>query len=194
LVTNIWQLAAGPRFGKLIQRLWPLLLGICVGTWGGTLMFSGVDMGWASPALGAVLIAYAILGLAAVHFTVPAHAEPWLGPIIGTVTGVVTSATGIFVVPAVPYLQALQLEREDLIQALGLNFTVSTIALAGGLAHTGLLQPAVAGPAVLALIAALIGMTLGQKLRARIRPEVFRRCFFVGLLVLGGHLLLRGLL
>ena len=48
----------------------------------------------------------------------------------GAATGVVTAATGVFVIPAVPYLQALDLGREDLVQALGLSFTVSTLALA----------------------------------------------------------------
>jgi len=194
LVTNIWQLAAGPRFGALLKRLWSLLLGVCLGTWAGTLMFGGAGTGWASIALGTALIAYAAIGLANVRFSVPPRLEPWLSPLVGAATGIVTSATGVFVIPAVPYLQALQLEREDLIQALGLNFTVSTIALAGGLLHSGLLQPAIAGFAALALVAALAGMFLGQKLRSRIRPETFRRCFFVGMLLLGIHLTVRGLL
>jgi uncharacterized membrane protein YfcA len=194
LMTNLWQLLAGPRFWALARRLWRLLAGICIGAWAGTAMFSGVGMAWASLALGVALISYAVIGLAAVHFHVPPRHEPWLGPVIGVTTGIVTAATGVFVVPAVPYLQALELDREDLIQALGLNFTVSTIALAGGLFHGGLLNPGIAGFAALALVAAMAGMFLGQKLRSRIRPEVFRRCFFVGLLLLGCHLTIRGLL
>ena len=194
LVTNLWQLAAGPRFGALLKRLWPLLLGTCVGTWSGTLLFEGVSMAWAPMALGAALIAYAVVGLSAVRFAVPRRAEAWLNPLIGVSTGIVTVATGVFVVPTVPYLQALEMEREDLIQALGLNFTVSTFALAGGLLHGGVLRPALAGFAALALVAAMAGMFLGQKLRSRIRPEVFRRFFFWGLLLLGCHLALRGLI
>lgn len=193
LITNLWQLAAGPRFGALLKRLWPLLAGTCIGTWAGTWLFAGFGMGWASTALGLVLIAYAVLGLSAVQLKVPPTTERWLSPWIGAATGIITSATGVFVVPTVPYLQALELERDDLIQALGLNFTVSTIALAGSLAHTGLLQTTLGGPVLIALAAALLGMVLGQRLRARISPALFRRCFFVGLLALGGHLALRGL-
>jgi hypothetical protein len=37
-------------------------------------------------------------------------------------------------------------------------------------------------------------MVFGQLLRGRIRAETFRLCFFVGLLLLGTHLALRGLL
>jgi uncharacterized membrane protein YfcA len=35
LVTNLWQLAAGPSITTLSRRLWPMMLGICVGTWAG---------------------------------------------------------------------------------------------------------------------------------------------------------------
>ena len=194
LVTNVWQLAAGPRFGALLKRLWPLLIGTCVGTWAATLLFEGVNMRWAPLALGGALIAYAIVGLSALKFSVPRRMEAWLNPLIGATTGVVTVATGVFVVPTVPYLQALEMDREDLIQALGLNFTVSTIALAGGLMHGGLLRPDIAGFALIALVTAMAGMFIGTHLRSRIPPQVFRRCFFGGLLLLGCHLALRGLL
>jgi uncharacterized membrane protein YfcA len=32
LVTNVWQAAVGGGLGALVRRLWPLLVGICVGT------------------------------------------------------------------------------------------------------------------------------------------------------------------
>ena len=76
-------------------------------------------------------------------------------------------------------------------QALGVSFTVSTVALAALLIHAGSLQVASAGISALAIVPALLGMALGQWLRGQARPEVFRLCFFVGLLVLGAHLALR---
>ena len=42
--------------------------------------------------------------------------------------------------------------------------------------------------------AALVGMWLGQMVRGKVRAETFRLCFFIGLLLLGAHLALRGLL
>src|SRR5205085_5682601 len=32
LVTNVWQLLAGPRFGALARRLWPMMAGVVLGT------------------------------------------------------------------------------------------------------------------------------------------------------------------
>jgi uncharacterized membrane protein YfcA len=46
----------------------------------------------------------------------------------------------------------------------------------------------------MALVPAFIGMWLGQIVRTRMRPEVFRVCFLVGLLILGAHLALRTLI
>src|SRR5580700_2797728 len=34
-VTNVWQLAAGPSFGRMAGRLWPMLAGVVVGTLAG---------------------------------------------------------------------------------------------------------------------------------------------------------------
>ena len=55
-------------------------------------------------------------------------------------TGIITAATGVFVIPAVPYLQAIGLEKDQLVQALGLSFTVSTLALAANIARAGALN------------------------------------------------------
>jgi uncharacterized membrane protein YfcA len=77
------------------------------------------------------------------------------------------------------------------VQALGLSFTVSTLALAAILVEGGALQISVAGASLLALAPALAGMALGQWVRARTRSETFRICFFAGSLLLGAHLALR---
>jgi uncharacterized membrane protein YfcA len=109
-------------------------------------------------------------------------------------TGLVTGGTGVFVIPAVPYIQALGFLRDDLIQALGLSFTVSTIALAIGLASHGAFHAGDAGTSALAVLPALLGMQAGQRLRQRISLAAFRRWFLICLLLLGVELFLRPLL
>lgn len=193
LVTNLWQLFTGPRFGALLRRLWGMMLGVVVGTLAGSGLIAGTAGHAATAALGGALALYGVVGLRKPRLRVPAAAEPWAGPLAGVVTGLVTGATGVFVVPAVPYLGSLALERDDFVQALGLSFTISTLALAAGLAWHGALHMGATGTSLLALVPALAGMVLGGWLRARVRPETFRLGFFAGLLVLGGELLLRGL-
>ncbi|EJN09094.1 sulfite exporter TauE/SafE family protein [Herbaspirillum sp. YR522] len=192
MVTNVWQLLAGGAFMVLARRLWRMLAGVVLGTLVGHGWMS-VDGGHrAGMALGAALVMVALAGLASLNWSVTPAQERWCSPLAGLLTGLVTAATGVFVIPAVPYLQALDLEREQLIQALGLSFTVSTLALAVNLGQAGLLGSGVAGASLVVLLPALLGMGIGGWLRARVPAPVFRRCFFAGMLLLGLHLVLQG--
>ncbi|NBA96539.1 sulfite exporter TauE/SafE family protein [Pseudomonas sp. R5(2019)] len=191
-LTNLWQLAAGGQLQRLIRRLWPMLLMILLGTGIGSLWLGIAGGPWVVRALGAALLLYAFSGLCLPSFRVHAGEERWLGPVCGLVTGVISSATGVFVIPAVPYLQALGLNRDELVQALGVSFTVSTLALGAGLLWQGGLGQVELGASVLALLPALLGMFLGQWLRQRISAPLFKRLFFVGLALLGAHLLING--
>jgi uncharacterized protein len=193
LVTNAWQMAFGPALPPLLRRLWPMMAGICIGSFAGAGLLTGDDSRAASAALGVALALYAATGLLQLRLPrVTARRERILGPVAGATTGLVTGATGVFVIPAVPYLQALGLDRDELVQALGLSFTVSTLALGLALAGGGRFGVATASLSLLALAPAIGGMLAGQAVRRALNQAVFRRCFFGGLLMLGAHLASRG--
>lgn len=189
LATNLWQLRPLASLAPLLRRLWPLQVGAAAGTLLAARVLGAPNGVWASASLGAVLIVYAAWAASASSPRLDARVERWSAPIAGLLTGVVTASTGVFVVPAVPWLQALGLEREALIQALGLSFTCSTLALAAALSLEGhgsgtatMLSFALLGPA-------LLGMWAGQRLRPRLSPAAFRRCFLAGLAALGLYML-----
>jgi uncharacterized protein len=194
LVTNVWQLLVGPGFWVLARRLAGMMLALCVGTVLGIGVLTGASSGLAGAALGAILAAYGVVGLLAPRFAVPSRAEAWLSPLVGLTTGLITGATGVFVIPAVPYLGALGLAKEELIQALGLSFTVSTIALAFALWLSGNYRIDAAGSSLLAVLPALLGMFIGQRVRSRLDAQAFRRWFFGGLVLLGLYMLGKALL
>jgi uncharacterized membrane protein YfcA len=68
---------------------------------------------------------------------------------------------------------------------LGLSFTVGAAALALILWRDGVMQLGNATGSALAVLPALVGMAIGQRIRSLASPEAFRRFFFVGLLLLG---------
>jgi uncharacterized membrane protein YfcA len=185
LVTNVWQLLSGPDIRSLLRRLWAMMVAVAVGTLIGIRLLVEDDSGIANMALGLALAAYGILGLLGRTFHVKERHEFWASPLVGLVTGIITGATGVFVIPAVPYLQSLGLRKDYLIQALGLSFTVSTLALAAALYGHGEVRLTSAAPAVLALLASLVGMHAGQSVRDRLEPDTFRKVFFASLLLLG---------
>ncbi len=192
-VTNVWQLASGRRLAALVARLWPMMLAIVLGTVAGAALLTAGDTETTTLALGIALVIYAAYTLLAPPLRVPERAERFASPLAGLVTGLVTGATGVFVIPAVPYLQSLGLSRDDLVQALGLSFTVSTVALAIGLAWHGGIPSDGWLTSILAVAPALLGMAAGQAIRKRISPLAFRRVFLVFLLLLGLEMASRSL-
>lgn len=187
-LTNVWQMRPWAQLGPLLRQLAGLLLGICAGTWLGAWLLGAPAGAWARVALGWALMAYALWSLSSAVFPIPQHWQRWLGPLAGATTGVVTAATGVFVLPGVPYLQALGLPRDAFVQAMGLSFTVSTFALAVGLAGNASFSAATLGWSLLMLAPALLGMALGGQLRRCLSPLWFRRCLMVGLLLLGAYM------
>lgn len=194
LVTNTWQLFCGQHLQAVVRRLWPMMLAIVGGTLAGVGLLAQVDARWSSMALGGALVSYALYALRVPALRVTAGMEKWLSPLVGAVTGVITGVTGVFVMPAVPWLQSLQIERDALVQALGLSFTVSTLALAAGLWQQGAFAGDALRLSLLALPPALAGMWLGQKIRSRISPARFRQYLLVFLLLLGLQMLVRPML
>jgi uncharacterized protein len=190
-VTNVWQMLAGPSLSAVVRRLWPMMLAVCFGTWAGLGFMTGATARYGTALLGIALALYAVTGIMTLRVIVPNTWEKLFGPLTGAITGAITAATGVFVIPAVPYLQAIGLVKEELVQALGLSFTVSTIALAVNVAAAGELNISMAWATLAALALALGGMWVGQAVRFRLSPAMFQRWFFVGLLMLGLYLVVR---
>jgi len=188
IVTNIWQTFVGPYLKDIVRRLWPLFVCTCIGVWSGAGLLTGSFAPYATVLLGALLVIYAAISLTKVRFSVKQRDEKWVGGICGFLSGLIASTTGIQVFPGMPFLQALNMERDELIQALGVFFTVATVAMMFNLTNAGILTTAVALPGALAMAAAFAGMYLGQVLRERMAPETFRRWFLVSMIVLGAYL------
>jgi hypothetical protein len=188
IITNIWQTFVGPYLRDIIKRLWPLMVGTVVGIWLNAGMLTGPYARYGSIVLGVLLVIYAIIGLSTFSFKVARANEGWIGGIVGLITGVVSAATGVQVIPSMPFMQAIGMEKDELVQALGVFFTVATLALAFNLTAAGLLSTATALPGAVAMAAAFAGMFAGQAVRSRMQPEVFRRWFLFAMILLGLYL------
>lgn len=192
LATNIWQMASGPALGALLRRYATMIAAIFAGTFATVgFMTSNALTGMA---LGAVLAAYGAYGLWGRRFQVKRESEKWLSPVIGLLTGMLSGATGVFVIPTVPYLTSLRLDAEELVQSIGIAAFVCPLALGLALAVHGRYPAAVAGASFLALVPALAGMYAGVKLRRRLPAATFMRWFFVAIMALGGYMFIRAAL
>jgi len=188
-VTNLWQAVVGGNGRAIVVRIWPFLLMATATVWLGATALTRLDLSLLSALLGGLLVSYSALNLAGIRLTIPARREIWAGPLFGTANGILTGMTGSFVVPGVMFLQAIGLSRDMLVQAMGMLFTVSTVALALALHGNRLLSAELGLVSAAAVIPAALGMLIGQRVRRRLSEHRFRQVFFVAILVLGVYII-----
>lgn len=192
-VTNLWQASAGGHGKAILLRLWPFLVTATVTVWIGTQALTRVDVSLLTALLGVLLVTYSMVNLRGIRLTIPVRHETWVGTLVGAANGVLTGMTGSSVVPGVMFLQAIGLPRDMFIQAMGILFASSTLALAVALQKADILTIERGILSFGAVLPAILGMILGQRVRSALSERRFRKVFFVALLVLGAYIIARAL-
>ena len=193
-VTNVWQAVVGGHGRAILRRVWPFLVMATATVWLGANALTRFDLSLLSALLGVLLVVYSTVNLIGFRFPLTARQEVWVGPLAGLVNGLLTGMTGSFVVPGVMFLQAIGLSREMLIQAMGMLFAASTLALAFALQGNNLLTVDLGALSTAALLPAIVGMVVGQRIRKRLSEPLFQRVFFVSLLLLGVYIFANALI
>ncbi|RIA56639.1 sulfite exporter TauE/SafE family protein [Dichotomicrobium thermohalophilum] len=193
-ITNVWQTAYSPNLRAALRRHWLFLSTAVVMVIPGATALTFVDVELLSGVLGVVLILYAIASLAHFRLEIPPRHETWAGALSGAATGAITGMTGSSIVPGVIFLQSLGLPRAELVPAMGMLFGACAIMLALTLGQIGIVTRETLVISTAALIPALIGMEIGQRLAKRLSESLFRRVLFYALMLLGLYIILRAVL
>ena len=186
---NIWQISRGGMVGGLLRRFWLINLSACIGIWFGTdILYSAAPDGL-TIFLGVIVAGYALFDLFSISFAMPPHWEKPLAVPVGFAAGLVTGMTGTMLWFLMMYLQALRLDKDTFIKALGLSLLIGTAAWSISLVAQG----AMTGPVTLASVVAvpfvLLGMAIGHWCRDRIPQRRFRSAVSTLLLLLGLNLI-----
>lgn len=187
LATNVAQ-CRGSYLRALTTRLWPGWLVIAIVTVSAPGLGGAVSAQSAKGWLGGILMAYGIWGLWRPHLPDLSLSSKWLSLLAGAATGVVTALTAVFVLPWVPYLQTLRLGKDEMVQALGLSFTVATLSLAVRVRMSTPFDSVSWSVAIAvggALISSFGGLKLGEVLRSRLAGPAFQKALFMVFLGLG---------
>lgn len=192
-VTNLWQAFAGGHGKVILLRLWPFLVMATGTVWIGAQALTRMDLSLLTALLGVLLVTYSMVNLRGLQLAIPARYETWVGPLVGVANGVLTGMTGSSVVPGVMFLQAIGLSRDMLVQAMGILFATSTLALAVALQKANVLTVEHGILSFGAVLPAIAGMILGQRVRNTLSERRFRQVFFVALLVLGAYIIVSAL-
>ena len=193
LITNLFQGLVGKYLIRLIRRYWSMFIFGAVFTWLSSSLLSTGHAATFAVILGVVLTLYGISSLYSLQLPSPGSRERWISPLVGMVSGGITGITGVFLVPAVGYLQALRMERDELIQAIGLWVTIATLSLAFSLKDHDLFSNELGLLSLTAVFPALLGMWVGRILRPRLSESAFRHLFFAALMLLGVYISVSGI-
>ena len=185
MVTNIWQAIYGGGLRPLMRRFGSMAVTAMIGILAVGLLLS--DLGSPSTAgwVGVLLVLYSIIAFTPWRPRVPRRAEFWANPLIGLASGAVAGSTGVAAVPFLPYMQSLEMNRHELVQALGIMFVFITGMLAVSVALHGAYDMANTVAGIAAVAPTMVGVWLGQHARRRLSPETFRRIFIFGMLAVG---------
>ncbi|PWG65419.1 TSUP family transporter [Spiribacter halobius] len=193
VVSNVWQsLRSGIVLGAA-RRFWPLILPFVLCTWLGAQLLASMHTALLLGFLGALVIGFSMLNLAQPQWRLAPRYEPFAGPGVGAVAGVLNGVSTVNGPPLIMYLVSLGLQKNDFVGSYGLIALAGSIPLVLSYIGVGLMGPAEFGASALALVPVLAGLLTGERLRRRIDPDLFRKVLLVVLIVLGLNLIRRAL-
>lgn len=194
VTTNIWQGLAGPAFGDILKRFWPMAAATVIGTFVGLKIGIGLPTELLAAVLGGILLVYAVTGLRGFTLTIQRSKEWFFTPAMGLAGGTMSGLVGVFIVPGIIYLQVLRMPKDLFVQTAGVMLTVATLTLGVALSGFELYSSEHGMISAAALVPAFAGMYLGQKVRARLSEDLFRVLVFYALAIFGIYLILGAVL
>lgn len=191
LVTNIWQALSGSDGKVILKRMFPFLLMALITIWIGAYILSSQNITFLTILLGVLLIAYSLLSLIRINFTIPNIHKTWVGIVLGTVNGAITGMAGVYIVPSVMYFHAIGLRRDEIVQAMGILFSLSSVSMLAAYRYQNLLTMEQAILSLYALFPALIGMYYGKKIRSLLTESTFNKALYISLLFIGCFIVIK---
>jgi len=190
LLSNVMMIYQTGRLRQSIRRFWLLYLSAFPGIYAGVLILSMVGNYAAKLVLGIVSIAYSLLLLLRVEISIPEDKENILSVPIGLTNGLLNGLTGTQVIPMLPYLLSLKLDRDGMINAINLGFTLSIAVLLIIFGKFNLISFEILKYSIIGAIPVAVGIYLGGKLRHNISEGRFRLAVLILLIIIGVNLIL----
>lgn len=190
--TNLMVMVGAGHFTETARRFWPMYLATIPGLLLGLWFLGSVDGAIAGVSLGIVLMAYCAFAYANPELRLPAHLERPLQPVSGILTGMVNGATGSQVMPSMPFLMALHMEKNRFVQTINCSFTLSSLIMVVGLSQMGLFTTEAVMVSIIGTIFAVTGIRIGERIRDKLDANQFRLAVLAMLTIMGVALIAGG--
>jgi uncharacterized membrane protein YfcA len=191
MISNIVVVATTGHFQESLKRFWVLYAATLPGIIAGTFFLAWIDQKVATISLGLLIATYSVIALARPAMCQPNGLERSLQMPVGLLNGFFTGLTGSQVLPLVPFMLALKLDANRMVQAVNLAVTIASGFMTIALLQSGLMTVPSLGVSVAAIVPAMAGIYLGTRARGLIPVAHFRSVVLVVLGLLGLLLVVR---
>jgi uncharacterized membrane protein YfcA len=185
MLSNVLVMFNTGHLRETLNRFWPLYAATIPGIAVGIGMLVWIDQGIATRTLGILTVIYAMLALTRPSLALPEGLERPLQIPVGVLNGFFTGLTGSQMMPLLPYMLALKLDPDRLVQANNVTVTLASAFLATGLLVSGLMTWPILGLSFAGVVPALVGVQFGSRARRHIPVASFRIIVLVLLVIIG---------
>lgn len=194
ICSNLVVMRQAGHFAQTIGRFWPMLLALLPGLVLGLWILLAIEGVQAAAFLGIVLLLWCAFSIKKPDVRIPEGWESTLAPVSGFLTGMINGMTGSQVMPSVPFLMMLNLERDAFIQAVNCSFTLSSVVMAFGLGQLGLFSQEDFLISAFGTGCVFFGVSVGGAIRERLSETLFRNAILAMLALMGLSLVLSAFL
>ena len=193
VLSNLIQAIEGPGTVAMLKRFWPLIVCVIGGTFIGTALFAALDQHVLLITVGVLAIVLSTFSITQPHVTIPRRMEPWLGPPVGFVAGVIGGMSTLFGPLLTVYVVGLKMPRDAFVKVISLLFLIASVCLMIGGTAQGTAGVRELTWSAAAMIPVYGGMLIGQRVRRYINPEQFRLLVLGVVWLTGANLIRMGL-
>lgn len=191
LATNLWQAVRGGPLSGIVVKYWrfavALALFVVLSVW----LTRGASDRVLLFVLGAIIVVFTALSWRNLIPEVPERFGRAFEIVCGAVGGIIGGMTAAWAAPIAIFLSARRAPRDEFVQATGFLISAGSLPLMLSYLALGHVERGNFGASFLLLIPVLFGFSIGEALRKRTDPEVFRKVFLLVFFGLGLNLIYR---
>ena len=121
---------------------------------------------------------------------IPNHQNSIIQVSAGSLNGFIIGLTSIYTMPFVFLLQSLKYNKEKTVQFMGLAFLLYSCMQFLSLSYSKLISINTIIPSLIVTLPVIIGFFLGKKIRSFISEKLFKKLFYLMLLLMSGIILI----
>ncbi len=189
LCSNVIVMLEAGHFLESLKRFWLLYISALPGLVIGIIFLNNSGSDGPRLILGVIMLIYSLWAfrIGVIHLS-EKHEKSLVIP-MGVISGMVNGATGSQIMPVMPFLLSLKMDRNLLVQTMNCAFTFNTLVMITGFSKIGLYTLPVMTLSVAGILPVALGVYLGGRIRRRATEAVFRK-MVLGLLMLMGIILI----